>query len=228
MPETTLACRGAVLCALLLGAPALAQQAELSLQPCSLELHAAWEPLTDTTYGSEKKHAVLRDLAPAVARATHDETSFRALLPPAPVAVGDTWLVDAASLLPLLRQLHSGARVTLHHGAGIGAPGAWACLRALDPDHAEIAVRVHAEFLLAGDGERVGSSWFTPAQFRGRLVIDRRSGRAVGLRLAVPPSRANVDVNVAVGRSVMATSAACRASSSPAARSPRSPPAQPA
>lgn len=172
----------------------------LPLREFALELTARWEPLTDTKYGFEKKPLV-RDLAPAATRVTYGADAFRAFLPPAEVAVGASWKVDAASVLPFLRQLHAGARTSLHHdrGAGISAHGAWACLRVLDETSAEILLRTHAEFLIDGDGTDDRSSWFTPSQFRGRLSLDRASGRVVAFELAVPGSRANVDVNLGEG-----------------------------
>jgi hypothetical protein len=67
----------------------------------------------------------------------------------------------------------------------------------LDQTSAEIVLRAHGEFLIAGDGTENRSSWFTPAQFRGRLSLDRKSGRVVAFELGVPRSRANVDINLA-------------------------------
>ena len=184
---------------LIVGTTLVAQESlpPLRLQPFELVLQAHWDRLTDTTYGFEKDFALVRDLAPAAREATYGPEHFQPLLPPDAVEVGALWRVDAAAALPFLRQLHRGATDTLHYdrGFGIGAPGAWACLCALSADLAEIELRVHADFLIDGDGG-TASSWFTPAQFRGRLAIDRRSGRVVAFQLRVPPSRANVDLNM--------------------------------
>lgn len=181
--------------------PARDGPATLALGEGSLELRAAWETLTDTVYGFEQRPLV-RDLRPAVERARYDAARFRPLLPAGPVAVGDTWRIDVDSMLPFLRQLHAGATGELHHdgGFGLGAHGAFACLAALDEGFAEIRLRVHADFLIDGDGGRPTSSWFTPAQFAGRFAIDRRRSTVVAFELAVPQQGANVDVNVADGK----------------------------
>lgn len=182
-----------------------ADRVRLELQAGGLELRATWQPLTDTVYGFEKKFALVRELAPAAERAAYGVERFRALLPAQPVAVGDTWRIDVEDVLPFLRQFHAGATADLHHdgGSGVSAPGAWACLRLCDADFAELRFRVHADFLIAGDGSRGKSSWFTPAQFRGRLLIDRRRAAVAAFELAVPQQSANVDVNIADGGGVI-------------------------
>jgi hypothetical protein len=188
------------------GVAAQGTTGRLTLREFSLELEATWERLTDTTYKFEQKYPLVRDLAPAATRARYDAAAFRPFLPPDAVAVGDTWRLDPESALPLLRQFHPGATADLHHDSGLGvsAHGAWACLRLLTEEHAEVCFRVHAEFRLAGDGTRGTSSWFTPAQFRGRMVIDRKSGQVVAFTLGVPSQGVNVDVNIAEGERVHA------------------------
>jgi hypothetical protein len=149
----------------------------------------------------------VQKLAPAMARQHHDTAAFRVFLPDEPVAVGDTWRVDVREALPLLRQLHAGATDEMHHdtgGFGVAAAGGFACLRALDDEHAEIQLRLHADFRIDGDGTRRGSSWFTPAQFKGRLVIDRRRKTPVAFELGVPQQSANVDVNIATAGGLIA------------------------
>lgn len=190
------------------GAPSLAQTLDplLRLQPFTLAVDAHWERLTDTTYGFERQFALLRELAPAEPHASYTAAQFEPLLPPAGAEVGSHWRLDVRAVLPFLRQLHTGARTSLHHdsGSGVAARGAFACLRALDARHAEIVLRAHGEFLLAGDGLPETSSWFTPSQFRGRIAIDRAAGRVLAFQLLVPPSRANVDVNLPQDGAVIA------------------------
>jgi len=178
----------------------------LTARAGGLELVARWERLTDTAYHFEREYPLIRDLAPAVPTARYEAASFQALLPPQPVAVGELWRVDVDAALPFLRQLHPGATRELHHdrGAGVAAPGGFACLRAIDATHAEVALRLHADFRIAGTGTGNDSSWFTPAQFRGRLVLDHVRGEVVAFELAVPSASANVDVNVAAKGSVFA------------------------
>jgi hypothetical protein len=171
----------------------------LTLRESALELRAVWEPLTDTVYKFEQRYPLVRELAPAQERARYTAGPFRPFLPAGRVAVGDRWRIDPAAALPFLRQFHPGATTELHHdhGSGIGAHGGWACLRLLCEQYAEVCFRVHADFLIQGDGRSEKSSWFTPAQFRGRLVVDRQRGEVVAFQLEVPPASANVDINIA-------------------------------
>jgi len=197
------------LLALLSGAGRVTAQGtaeRLTLGEFSLELAAKWERLTDTTYKFEQRYPLVRDLAPAADRARYDAARFRPFLSGEAVAVGDTWRIDPEAALPFLRQFHPGATAELHHdgGFGVAAHGAWACLRLLTDEYAEVYLRVHAEFLLAGDGRGGASSWFTPAQFRGRLVIDRKRGEVVAFTLGVPSQGVNVDVNIAEGEGIAA------------------------
>ncbi|MCA8950959.1 MAG: hypothetical protein KDE27_15755 [Planctomycetes bacterium] len=176
------------------------------LAATELELEARWERLTDTVYHFEERFELVADLAPAARRRTCDAARLSALLPAQAVAVGDVWPVDVESLLPFVRQLHAGATATLHHdrGSGIGAPGAFACLRAIDGAHAEIVLRAHVDFRIAGDGTDARSSWFTPAQFAGRIALDLARRTVLGFELAVPDQHSNVDVNVALEQGVIA------------------------
>ncbi len=192
------ACFGATLFALSIPPSAqVPERVKLELKSeDTLEVQAAWEPFQDSVYKLYKRYEQLQGFAPAVKTAKHDMQAFRAFLPPDDVAVGDTWRVDPAAALPFLRQLHSGATAELHHGFG-AAPGGWACLRALSPEQAEIRLRVHAEFVLVpGDGRMETTSWLTPAQFAGTLVIDRKLGSVRSFQLALPDRNTNVDVNV--------------------------------
>lgn len=175
--------------------------------PFTLELRADGVAFGDSLYRFGERFALVRDFRPARATASHDAPAFRALLPDRPVRVGETWRPDPAAAIAFLRQIHPGATEALHHGGGaargIAAPGTVALLRAVGPGRAEIALRVHGEFRLDGDGG-VGSSYLTPAQFRGHLVIDRARGVVTHFSLALPDAPSNVDVNVARGDGVIA------------------------
>lgn len=182
------------------GLAAEGSRLELSLAAdFSVELEAAWEPLTDTVYKFEEQYPWLVELRPAQRLATYEAASFRAFLPPGEVSLGEVWPIEVRDALPFLRQLHPGATERLHHGLGsdVAAPGAWAVLRAISPTHAEVLLRVHADFLLRGTGGREDSSWMTPAQFAGRMVIDRERGIVTAFELALPFQSANVDLNMA-------------------------------
>lgn len=164
----------------------------------SVVMRATWKPLCDTVYGFEKRYPWIAELRPAATQRRYEAAQMRAMLPGRALELGDVWKLDARELMPFLRQLHEGATPEMHHGAGfpgIAAPGAWACLRAVSSTHVEILLRVHADFLLEGDGG-AASSWMTPAQFEGRLWIDRQQARVAGFVLALPDRSANVDLNV--------------------------------
>ncbi len=158
-------------------------------EDASLELAAFWEPCRESLYDLFDQQEMLREPKAAKGRATYDAAAFAPFLPTEPVAVGDTWPVDREAAVLFLRQFHEGARSRLNHALG-SRPGTWACLRAVGPEHVEILLRAHAEFILEGDVR------FSPAQFEGRLVIKRESGALVSFSLALPSRNTNADVVV--------------------------------
>lgn len=170
-------------------APSESEAVLLAVAPdAAIELTAHWDPFRESKYGLFERVAELREPKPALARRAYGAADFAALLPAEPVAVGADWNVEPAAVVRFLRQLHPAATGALHHGFG-SAPGARACLRALSARHAEVLLRAHAEFALGG------STFITPAQFEGTLVLDRTTGAVVSFRLAVPDRNTNVDVN---------------------------------
>lgn len=163
-----------------------------------LELTAFWEQLTATLYKFELEHDLCKDFQPARVNKEYDAEAFRPFLPATAVALGEVWQLDPKSVLPFLKQLHPGATDTLHHGrgSGVAAPGAWAILRALSADRAEVLMRFHVDFLLDGDGSSTSSSWLTPAQFEGRLLVDLVGDAVIGCQIGLPDGSANVDINI--------------------------------
>jgi hypothetical protein len=99
------------------------------------------------------------------------------------------WEVDGQAILEFLRQFHAGAMLRAGFGGG-EVPGTYACLRALSEDAFEVLLRAHAAFELE-DGVL-----YKPAQFEGRLVVERASGKLLWFRLELPSRDPNVDVNV--------------------------------
>lgn len=166
----------------------------------SIELNAFWEPLTDAVYQFDQK-PLIRDLVVAEKQKSWRSSDFQVFMPKQPVAIGDSWTVDPNLVLPFLKQFHPGANADLHHGA-VSAPGGWACLSALDNRFAEIRFRVHAEFVLDGDGSFPNSSWYTPAQFQGKITVDCNSNSVVGFQMGVPDQSANVDLNLPTGADI--------------------------
>lgn len=157
----------------------------------SLTVTAEWSPIADSTYRihEQKDNASIFMLEPAKAIQTYSDRDFGALLPKEPLALGDVWRLDQTALLNFMRQFHAGATTDLHHGTGAG--GGYACLRAISSNYAEIVLRVNAEFVLAP-----GKAYYTPAQFSGRVLIDRERRHVVEFALELPDRNTNVDINV--------------------------------
>lgn len=172
--------------------------------PASLEVHAHWDPIADSTYNLHKdspENTELFDLSPNEPVREYKGSAFNAFLPSSSVTVGDVWELDLDSVIPFLSQFHPGARGKLRHGQ----KGAFACLRALSPDYADIIFRIHAEFTLAtrpnpdwkpGSNRRqVDEVRFIPSQYAGRLRINLKTGVICDFSLALPPRNSNVDIN---------------------------------
>jgi len=155
----------------------------------ALELRAAWEPCRTSTYGLFESTPALRSPVPSRERASYGAELFRPFLPPGPVALGEVWEVEGRAVLDFLQQFHAGAVLQARFNGG-EVPGTYACLRAVSERFFEILLRAHAAFELE-DGVV-----YKPAQFEGRLIIERASGALVWFRLELPSRDPNVDVNV--------------------------------
>lgn len=169
----------------------------------SLQVHAHWEPIADSTFNMHKslpEHVELFDLSPTQPIKEYGVDAFNAFLPPSTVRVGDVWELDANRVVSFLRQFHAGATADL----GYGKEGAFACLRACSSDYAEIAFRFHAEFTLNSaayqkwqkeNDEPESEARFIPSQFTGKVVVNVESGTVRAFSLALPARNTNVDLN---------------------------------
>ena len=170
----------------------------------SLAVYAHWDPIADSTHNLHKKsleNAEIFDLSPNETTRTYKTTTFNGFLPLSAVEVGDVWKLELDKIIPFLVQFHTGATGTLRHGQA----GAFACLRALSEDYADISFRIHAEFTLAtrpnpewrpdSDVRRVDFARFIPAQYFGHLCIHLKTGTICDFSLALPPRNSNVDIN---------------------------------
>ena len=169
----------------------------------SLQVHAHWEPIADSTFRMHKalpEHVELFDLAPNQPVKEYRTDAFSAFLPSSTMTVGDVWELDANSVVSFLHQFHPGATADL----GYGEEGAFACLRACSSDYAEIAFRIHAEFTLKSDAyqewqeendERESEARFIPSQFAGKILVNLKSGTVRAFSLVLPARNSNVDVN---------------------------------
>jgi hypothetical protein len=160
-------------------------------EDATISLEARWEPFSRWSLGTREvvEHPLLTEVSPAEQRREVRGELLRPFLPPGPVAVGEAWEVDAEAVVPLLAQLHPGATAELSRPLQ-STPGSHALLRAVSDRYVELLTRSHAAFQLDEDVR------LNPAQFEGRLLLERASGRIVAYRLELPARDTNVDVNV--------------------------------
>ena len=179
----------------------------------TLQVQAYWDPIADASLGmpnySQKYEVLFKNLSPVHPSQEYEVDAFKAFLPKGSVPVGHVWELDMNEVLPFLRQFHPGATGEMHINpggegsieifgrritlikVGLESEGAFACLRALSPTHAEIVFRIHAEFVL----DKEARAYFTPAQFTGRLILNRNNGAIREFWLHLPPRNTNVDIN---------------------------------
>ena len=155
-------------------------------------------PVGESLSDNFKQWDELVNLRVAEPEKRHPASVFQAFLPKNPVSVGDLWVPDMIRVVTLLKQLHPNPNFFLHINAG-DSFGLWACLRAYNEQYADIVFRIHAEFKLK-DG------WFTPSQFTGHLVIDRKKEKVAFFEMYVPKSVINFDVNWKRDKGYMVTS----------------------
>ena len=173
----------------------------------SVRVEAHWDPITDSFFNlhnASPQHAALCNLSPSHPTKVYETKAFKVFIPASAIAVGDVWALDSEGVVPFLHQFHPGATTTLTHGE----EGAFACLRAISSDYAEIVFRIHAEITLASladfdwewQGERIQDDWmdaarFVLSQFAGRLVLNLKTGAIRAFSLALPARKSNVDFN---------------------------------
>ena len=174
-----------------------------------VQVEAHWESIADSMFNLHKEfsqHSELFDLSPDYPIKEYEADAFKAFLHSSSVAVGDVWELDSDGVVPFLRQFHSSATTALFHGK----EGAFACLRALSAEYAEITFRIHADFTLSSiayeEWRRANSlkededkARFIPSQFAGRLVVNLKERTVRAFSLALPPRNSNVDINASGG-----------------------------
>ncbi|MEM9382709.1 MAG: hypothetical protein AAGB93_22335 [Planctomycetota bacterium] len=196
-------------------AAALPQSAE---RESTFRLRAEWSPIARShhEFHLEEETGLAETLNPGVRRevAEYRWRHVAPLLPPEGTEPGDVWEPPIVPIVALVRQLHPSAKSRMHHhdllssigradeGDEEGAPpksvpmpgapiGARATLLEATDATLDVLLRAHVEFHLEG-----GRVFYTPAQFEGRLVVDRIARRVVAFSLAVPDRDSNVDMNV--------------------------------
>ena len=173
----------------------------------SISVQAHWDPIADSFFNlhnESPQHAALCNLSPSHSVKVYETKAFKVFILASSVEVGDVWALDSEGVVPFLHQFHPGATTTLTNGE----EGAFACLRAISSDYAEIVFRIHAEITLASladfdwewQGERIQDDWmdaarFILSQFAGRLVLNLKTGAIRAFSLALPARNSNVDFN---------------------------------
>ena len=179
----------------------------------TLQVRAYWDPIAGASLGmpnySQKYEVLFNNLSPVHPSQEYEIGAFKAFFPKGSVPVGHVWELDMNEVLPFLRQFHPGATAEMHINpggeaaieifgrritlikVGLESEGAFACLRALSPTHAEIVFRIHAEFQL----DQEARAYFTPAQFTGRLILNRNNRTIRDFWLHLPRRNTNVDIN---------------------------------
>ena len=144
------------------------------------------EPISFSLAKFYEKWDALKNLRVAEQKKEYSINTFRSFLPHEPVSIGAIWNLNE-NVVDLLKQLHPKATLNVHIDQG-DSKGRWATLRAYNDQLVDIVFRMHGEFVLQ-DG------YFTPSQFSGRLVLDRKSGEIVHFKLFVPNFTLNFDAN---------------------------------
>ncbi len=144
-------------------------------------------PIENTGSNFHVEWDALANLRVAEPEKQHPTSVFQSFLPNKPVAVGELWALDVRGVLALLKQLHPKPNLFLHINSG-DSYGLWACLLAYNDQYADIVFRIHAEF-------RLEDGWFTPSQFTGHLVVDRKKEKVAFFEMYVPEGVINFDVN---------------------------------
>ena len=183
-------------------------QGDTSNRNKTIQVDAYWTPIVDAAVNSPKHAALFNNLSPAHPSQEYKMDAFSVFFPKENFTVGNLWKLDAKKIIPFLRQFHPGATAEMHNNPGtefvleffgltlfrsstFESEGAYACLRAVSPTYAEIVFRIHAEFLL----DRKAGAYFTPGQFTGRLILNRKYGTIREFLLYLPPRNTNVDIN---------------------------------
>ena len=178
----------------------------------TIRVDAYWAPIADASLDlpnhSPRHTAFFNNLSPARPSQEYETDAFSVFFPKESFTVGNLWKLDAKKIIPFLRQFHPGATAEMHNNPGtefileffgltlfrsssFESEGAYACIRAVSPTYAEIVFRIHAEFLF----DREADAYFTPAQFTGRLILNRKYGTIREFWLHLPPHNTNVDIN---------------------------------
>ena len=144
-------------------------------------------PIEYSSYNFHVEWDTLANFRVAEPEKQYPTSIFRDFLPTETVSVGTSWEIAHTGALALLKQLHPNPSLSMRGElpyCKTESQGLWACLRAYNAEFAHVVFRIHAQFALK-DG------WFTPSQFIGHLVIDRKKRSVAFFQMYVPESTIN-------------------------------------
>jgi hypothetical protein len=147
-------------------------------------VEAHWEPWQgerlDWLYEVPVHGQQFRGLTAAEPVRTYSYEDFAVFLPDTEVEVGDCWPVPEEAAKTFLSQFHPDVRPN----AGIDGNGTFAVLRARSHTQMEIMIRMHSQFYFPEE------IYLSPAQFDGRLVVERSRRKVVHFALSLPTTHA--------------------------------------
>lgn len=169
----------------------------VELSPQEITMTAKNAPLEGSDFDSNADDPdilAIRQFKPGTPKAVYSSNSFEPLLPVDSLEVGQTWEIPRGAIEPFLRQFHPSASEKLI----IDGAGSYGVVRAVSDSFLDIRTRTHAQLEIKPD------VMLFPAQFEGRLLINRASGKIESFSLVVPTdNKLNVDFEINHGKNIV-------------------------
>lgn len=163
------------------------------LAEAGIEVQAVWQVpegdgmrqlLESPTVGDE-----IQNLAPVERKRSYEARELQGFLPEE-AALGVPWKVPAEQTRAVLNQFSDQVITEMN----MDASGSYGILVGQSPDYLEVQLRLHAQF------EVITGVFFSPAEFSGHMVVNRKNGSVEFFEVGVPTERAlNLGYEMHVG-----------------------------